>query len=80
MHMWPEHEQVMNQLISKFEGENPGVHVSISINPYDKIEQVLQTAQMSGELPNVYTFYTHYMTPLVSATDGVLAGDVPLQY
>ena len=76
MHMWPEHEQVMNQLISKFEGENPGVHVSISINPYDKIEQVLQTAQMSGELPNVYTFYTHYMTPLVSATDGVLAGDV----
>lgn len=75
MHMWPEHETVMNQLLDKFEADNPGITVKSSITPYDQMEQVLQAAQISNELPNVYVFYTHYMTPLVSSTDGVMAGE-----
>lgn len=74
MHMWPEHENVMNQLLDKFEQDNPGVKVTRSFTPFDQIEQVLQAAYISNELPNVYVFYTHYMTPLVSSTDGVMAG------
>ena len=76
MHMWPEHEAVMNQLLDQFEAENEGITVEASITPYDQIEQVLQAAQISGTLPNVYTFYTHYMTPMVSSTDGVMAGSL----
>lgn len=75
MHMWPEHEATMNRILAKFT-EKEGIAVKASITPYDQMEQVLQAAEISGNLPNVYVFYTHYMTPLVSSTDGVMAGSL----
>lgn len=74
MHMWSEHATVMESIVNGFEKENPNVTVDISITPFDQIEQVLQAAYISGTLPNVYVFYTHYMNPLVSSSDGVMAG------
>ena len=76
MHMWSEHATVMESIIDDFEEENPNITVNISITPYNQIEQVLQAAFISETLPNVYTFYTHYMNPLVSASDGVMAGSL----
>ncbi len=74
MHMWPEHETTMNRLVAIFESQNPNIHVDTSITPYDKIETSLQSAFIANQMPNVYTFYTHFMNPLVSSSDGVMAG------
>ncbi len=74
MHMWSEHAAVMDSIVKTFETEHPNIKVNTSVTPYDQIEQVLQAAYISGTLPNVYVFYTHYMNPLVSASDGVMAG------
>lgn len=74
MHMWSEHSAAIQSIIDGFEKKYPNITVEISITPYDQIEQVLQAAFISGKLPNVYIFYTHYMNPLVSASDGVMAG------
>lgn len=74
MHMWSEHAAAFESIRDDFEKENPNIHVEISITPYNQIEQVLQAAYISGTLPNVYVFYTHYMNPLVSSSDGVMAG------
>ena len=74
MHMWSEHAAVFEDLIDDFEKEHTNIEVEISITPYNQIEQVLQAAYISDTLPNVYTFYTHYMNPLVSSSDGVMAG------
>lgn len=76
MHMWPEHETTMNRLIAIFESQNPNIHITTSVTTYDKMEQSLQSAYIAGEMPNVYTFYTHYMNPLVSSSDGVMAGSL----
>ena len=73
-HMWPEHEGTMESLIAGFNKKFPNVTVKPTITPYDQVQQVLQASFISGDLPNVYTFYTHYMTPMVVASDGVMAG------
>ena len=73
-HMWPEHEDVVKSLIAGFNKKFPNVTVTPSVTPYTQILQVLQASYISGELPNVYVYFTHYMTPMVSASDGVMAG------
>lgn len=76
MHMWSEHSATMTSIVNSFMDEHPNITVNTSITPYDQIEQVLQASYISGTLPNVYVFYTHYMNPLVSASDGVMAGSL----
>ncbi len=74
MHMWPEHEATINTLISSFTKKHPNITVNVSNVPYNHMEDVLQAAYINNALPNVYVFFTHYMTPLVSSSDGVMAG------
>ena len=76
MHMWPEHEDAIKGLVNNFTKLHPNIDVNIQITPYQYMEETLQTSYISGDMPNVYVFYTHYMTPLVSSSDGVMAGSL----
>lgn len=80
MHMWPEHREIFTELAKEFQQLHENVTLSISVSTAENILKSLQTAHMSGDMPDVYTYFTHYMSPLVLSSDGVMAADISRYY
>lgn len=70
-HMWPEHAQLMKEICQEYSAENPNVIIKPAYVQYNKIEDTLKSAIVSGGLPDVFVFWSNAFYSY--ARDGYLA-------
>ena len=70
-HMWPEHAQLMKELCQEYSAQNPNVVIKPAYVQYNKIEDTLKSAIVSGGLPDVFVFWSNAFYSY--ARDGYLA-------
>lgn len=75
-HMWPEHAQLMKELCQEYSAQNPNVVIKPAYVQYNKIEDTLKSAIVSGGLPDVFVFWSNAFYSY--ARDGYLANIDPL--
>ena len=61
IHIWPEHQEVMEESISIFEEKNPTIDVEISVVPWNEIFKQLQISIASEDVYDVAFMWTHDM-------------------
>lgn len=61
LHIWPEHETAMNELIKQFMIDNQGIEVEIQTSAHNVVDDVLRNAYIGGDVPDVFFQWTHYM-------------------
>jgi raffinose/stachyose/melibiose transport system substrate-binding protein len=66
LYIWPEHKTVMEKTISDFEDQHPNIKVEISVTPWDKVTQQMQTSIASGEAPDVAFMFPSTIGSFVS--------------
>ncbi len=51
----------MQQMVDKFEEENPGIHVEIQLTPWDQYWTKLDAAATGGDLPDVFWMHPEHV-------------------
>lgn len=87
MHLWPEgssktHYTIVEEIISDFENENPGVKVDVEVLSNEQYKDKIKVLSTSDELPDVgMTWAAGYLTPYVDGKkftplDDILQSDL----
>lgn len=87
MHLWPEgssktHYTIVEEIISNFENENPGVNVEVEVLSNEQYKDKIKVLSTSNELPDVgMTWAAGYLTPYVDGKkftplDDILQSDL----
>ncbi|MTW84440.1 extracellular solute-binding protein [Virgibacillus dakarensis] len=82
MHLWPEgsskdHYEIVNEIISEFEDENPDVHVELEVLSNEQYKDKIKVLSTSGELPDVgMTWPAGYLEPYVEGNKFAPLNDI----